>query len=127
MKNKEVELYLMFREELDKICVPEILKINHPKLIKRNDEVVGLFCASPDYIDCIYILPEHRRKGIAKETVLEHWRENKDYDMRLHIINKNRPALRFWNSIFNLVEIGSNDIDTLYRIMSEKEAVRSNG
>lgn len=119
MSNNElmIELYLKFRQELDKICAPEILKINQPKLIEENGKVTGLFCASPDYIDCIYILPEHRRKGIAKKTVLKHWGENKNYDMRLHIIKKNKPALDFWNSIFKLELIGENEIDYLYRIM----------
>ena len=53
MGNKEqmIGLYLKFRQVLDKICVHEILKLNQPKLIKENGEVVGLFCASPDYID----------------------------------------------------------------------------
>lgn len=113
---KMIELYLQFRRELDKICVPEILKSNQPKLIEENNEVVGLICASLDYIDCIYILPEHRRKGIAKKTVLKHWEENKNDDMRLHIINNNKPALEFWKSIFKLEYIGANEIDTLYRI-----------
>ena len=116
-----IELYLQFRRELDKICVPEILKLNQPKLIKKDNEVVGLLCASPDYIDCIYILPEHRRKGIAKETLVEHWNENKNYDMRLHIINNNEPALKFWNSIFKIVNLGENEIDTLYRIVGVRE------
>ena len=115
-KHKMIELYLQFRRELDKICVPEILKLNQPRLIKENGEVVGLICASPDYIDCIYILPEHRRKGIAKKTLLAHWEDNKNYDMRLHIINNNGPALKFWKSIFKLENIGGNEIDTLYRI-----------
>ena len=39
MDNKKIELYLKFRQELDKICVPEILKINQPKLIKEGGEV----------------------------------------------------------------------------------------
>lgn len=116
----EIELYLKFRRELDRICVPEILKINNPRLIKEDDEVVGLMCASPDYIDCIYILPEHRRKGIAKNVLLEHWEKNKNYDMRLRIINNNRPALRFWKSIFELESLGGNEIDTLYRITGVK-------
>ena len=123
MNNNEqmIELYLKFRQEIDKICVPEILKFNQPKLIEENGEAVGLFCASPDYIDCIYILPEHRRKGIARKTVLKHWEENQSYDMRLHIIKKNKPALDFWHSIFKLEEVGENEIDYLYRIAGVKD------
>ena len=120
MKNNEneimFELYLKFRQELDKICVPEILKINKPKLINENGKVAGLICAGPDYIDCIYILPEYRRKGIGKKTILKHWERYKNYDMRLHIINNNEPALKFWNDIFELKNLGSNETDTLYII-----------
>lgn len=116
----EINLYLEFRKELDKICAPEILKLSQPKLIKENGEVVGLFCASADYIDCIYILPEHRRKGIARKTVIKHWKENKNYEIRLYIIRKNEPALKFWNNIFELELVGENDIDYLYRIVGCK-------
>lgn len=117
---KIIGLYKMFRRELDEICIPEIVKINSPKLIKENGEVAGLLCASPDYIDCIYILPEFRRKGIAKKAVLEHYEKYKDYDIRLHIIHKNKPALKFWAGIFKLELIGENDIDGMYRIEGVK-------
>ena len=59
-------------------------------------------------------------KGIAKKTVLEHWKANKNYDIRLHIINNNKPALKFWDGIFELEKLGSNEIDTLYRISGVK-------
>lgn len=120
MDNKKIELYLKFRQELDKICVPEILKLIPSKLIKEDGEVVGLLCASPDYIDCIYILPEHRRKGIARKTVIDHWNKNKPCEMRLHIIKKNKPALKFWKGIFNLELLGENELDYLYRIVGCK-------
>ena len=64
---KMINLYLQFRQELDRICVPEILKINHPRLIIENGNVAGLICASPDYIDCIYILPEPREKVLQRK------------------------------------------------------------
>ena len=119
-QEKMAELYLQFRRELDKICVPEILKLNQPRLIRENGVTVGLLCAAPDYIDCIYILPEYRRKGIAKKQLLAHWEANKNYDMRLHIINNNQSALKFWNRIFKLENLGGNKIDTLYRIRGVK-------
>ena len=115
-----IELYKMFRRELDDICIPEIVKMNQPQLIEDNGELCGLLCASPDYIDCIYILPKYRRKGLAKKAVLEHYEKYKNYDMRLHIIHKNEPALKFWTGIFNLELIGENEIDGMYRIEGVK-------
>lgn len=123
MSNKNemiIELYKLFRRELDDICIPEIVKINQPQIIEENGELCGLLCATPDYIDCIYILPKFRRKGIAKKAVLAHYEKYKDYDMRLHIIHKNEPALKFWTGIFNLELIGENDIDGMYRIEGVK-------
>ena len=115
-----IELYKMFRREIDEICIPEIVKFNQPQLIEDNGELYGLLCASPDYIDCIYIFPKYRRKGVARKAVIKHWEQHKNYDMRLHIIHKNEPALKFWNSIFKLELIGENEVDGLYRIKGVK-------
>lgn len=46
---------------------------------------------------------------------------NLNYGIRLHIINNNNVAKDFLNSIFELKEIGSNPIDTLFQIVSIKE------
>jgi ribosomal protein S18 acetylase RimI-like enzyme len=116
----KLDLYLKFRQELDKICVPEILKMVQTTEIKYGDKVAGILCTNPDYIDCLYILPEYRRKGIGRKAVLEWWQQNHRPDVRLHIINNNRPALRFWKSIFVLKRIGGNEIDTLYEIVKMK-------
>lgn len=122
MSNNEliINLYKLFRQELDDICIPEIVKMNSPQLIEEDGKLYGLLCASPDYIDCIYILPKYRRQGIARKAVLEHWNKNKPCEMRLHIIHKNKPALKFWNSVFELELIGENEIDGLYRIRGIK-------
>lgn len=116
----ELELYLCFRKELDSICVSEILKQFEVTKIEYDGKTVGILCAVPDYIDCIYILPEYRRKGLAKKSVLEFWNKHSGYDMRLHIINKNEPALRFWNGIFELQLLAKDNIDGLYRIVKAK-------
>ena len=122
MADKKLELYLKFRQELDKVCVPDILQMFDTKEITFEGETVGILCASPDYIDCIYILPEYRRKGLAKKAVLEHYLEHRAYDMRLHIIHKNRVAKRFWHSIFDLENVGGNELDGLYRIKGVKKS-----
>lgn len=115
------ELYLEFRQEIDKICVPEILKCVHTHVIKYEGKDVGIFCyvyqPTHTYIDCIYIQPNYRRRGLAKKAVMEWYKEQKPTEeIRLHIIKKNIKALSFWMSIFELETIEGNDVDALYRI-----------
>ena len=116
---KITDLYLQFRKELDKLCVPvivdKVLKSIIP--IQYDGKVVGMVGGFTDYIDCLYVLPEYRRKGLAKRAVLDFVKGNLHYGIRLHIINNNEPAKAFWNSIFELKEIGSNEVDTLYEIV----------
>lgn len=69
-----------------------------------------------DYIDCLYVLPQYRRKGLAKKAVLKFVKGNLDCGIRLHIINNNLVAFKFWDNIFELEEAGSNTVDTLYQI-----------
>ncbi len=119
---KAIELYHSFRQELDRIWIPDIIARETVQEITYEGQVVGIICGAPDYIDCIYILPEYRRKGLAKEAALSWYEENKQYEIRLHIINKNEGAKAFWNGVFQLREIGDNEVDTLYEI----EGVREN-
>lgn len=122
LERKAEVLYLECRKELDKICVPEIIKCCEIIPIGKDAEM-GIMCVAHqewwEYIDCLYIRPEYRRQGIAKKTVLE-WYKKQENPVRLHIINNNKPALEFWNSIFELLEMESNDIDTLYCIKKVK-------
>jgi len=122
-KQHQVDMYIQFRQELDKMCVPLILdKLNFQKFdIECDNKVVGIFVAAPDYIDCLYVEPEYRRKGLGAKVVTEWVRKYGHYGIRLHIINNNYVAQRFWNSLFELKEIGSNEIDTLYEIVRIKE------
>ena len=63
---------MAFRKELDRMWVPRVIgafsKIN---VIEHNGEMAGIICGSADYIDCVYIKPEHRRKGLASVAVKE--------------------------------------------------------
>ena len=81
-KEKQIELYTKFRQEIDKICIPEILKCVSTAPIWCDDKQVGIFCYALQpthlYIDCIYIEPEHRRKGLAKTAVLPLYETFKD-------------------------------------------------
>ena len=118
-----VVLYLKFREELDKICVPVILEnLDYIVDIKCDGKLVGIVGGNAGYIDVVYILPEYRRKGLAKKAVLEWYKRYKSQyeNTKLHIINNNVLALKFWKSLFRLRAITSNAVDTLYEILKAK-------
>lgn len=89
-------------------------------VIEHNGEMAGIICGSADYIDCVYIKPEHRRKGLASVAVKEYVRESGAEGVRLHILNNNDVALRFWNGLFRLSKIEENTVDTLYEIIGVK-------
>lgn len=119
-----IERYAQFRKELDRLCIPVILSDDRMtvKDIEYNGVVVGIFCAFADYIDCVYVEPEYRRKGLAKQVVIDWVKRHINYGVRLHIINSNEPAKAFWNSLFELKEVGSNPIDTLYEIVRIRDS-----
>ena len=119
-KDSFIKLYADFRKELDTMAIPLIydeLKIVKP--IISDGKTVGIICGSVDYIDCVYIMPEYRRKGLARKAVKDFVKGNLHYGIRLHIINNNETALKFWNSLFKLKEIGRNKVDSLYEIIKE--------
>ena len=118
--------YLNFRKELDKICVPEILKCVSTNLIMHDGKQVGILCYAilqPGhyYIDCLYVAPEYRQKGLAKKAVLDFYERCKHQEIKLHIINENKVAYAFWNSIFDLDPIERNFVDTLYKVRCLKK------
>ena len=120
-KGKMIAMYLQFRRELDKMCVPKILE--HSEIvnpIEYDGQVVGMISGSRAYIDCLYIYPKYRRKGLGKKAALDYVRGHLHYGIKLDIINNNEVAKKFWNSIFILREIEHNDIDTLYLIVGIK-------
>lgn len=117
--------YLDFRKEIDKICVPEILKCISTNLILCDGKQAGVLCYAvrPEhyYIDCLYVAPEYRRKGLAKKAVLAFYESCKHQEIRLHIINENKVAYDFWNDVFDLEPIEWNVVDTLYKVRCLKE------
>lgn len=111
--NKE-KLYKRFRKELEEYAIPLIMNnIDYIELTDDN-KTIGFACIMGDYLDAFYILPEYRRKGIGSKLVKELY---KKYNFkRLHIINNNIPALKFWKSNFELKKLEINFCDTLYEI-----------
>ena len=121
-KTKYIDLYKSFRAELDDMCIPHIiddLRIIRP--IVADGKIVGMIGGFVDYIDCLYVLPEYRRRGLARKAALEYVEGNLGYGIYLHIINNNEAAKKFWHSLFELKEIGSNDIDTMYEIVGVRK------
>lgn len=117
-----LDMYFQFRQELDKMCVPLILANVWTNHIWHKGKIVGMLCATETYIDCLYVLPEYRNKGLAKKVVLEWYEKQKNnpFPIRLHIINNNTIAQKFWHSLFELKPIESNRVDTLYEIVKVK-------
>lgn len=81
---------------------------------KRNP--VGFIIVIDGYVDGIYVIPEHRRKGIAKKAVMDYLKSG-GVITRLHIIRTNTPALNFWKSIFVLEPENDCPVDVLYRVV----------
>ena len=121
-KAKFIDLYKSFRAELDDMCIPLIideLRIVHPVI--ADGEVVGMIGGFTDYIDCMYVLPEYRKRGLARKAALKYVHGKLSYGIRLRIINNNEVAKKFWHSIFVLKEIGNNSVDTLYEIVDVRK------
>lgn len=116
-KKDFISLYTEFRKEMDVMAIPLICDdFEIIKPITADMKVVGVVAGWTDYIDCVYVLPEYRRKGLAKQAVLDFVESKLNYGIKLHIIKTNETAKRFWHSVFELKEIGTNRVDTLYEI-----------
>ena len=123
LEKRATALYLNFREEIDRLFIPDFLKYMVDVIPIGEGAEIGIMCiARCDtwlYIDCLYICPEYRRQGLGKRAVLD-WYKKQNEEIRLHIINNNTVALKFWQSIFELQEIEIGEIDTLFRIKRAK-------
>lgn len=124
-------LFHEFREGLDDLQLPTLVDMaaesGVARLLIREGKAVGFFMVIDGYIEGIYVQPEHRRKGIARDAVLEYWRE-KEFTIppiqpirTLHVIKANKEARKFWFSIFDMHKIDENPVDTLYEIDGLKE------
>jgi ribosomal protein S18 acetylase RimI-like enzyme len=118
---RTLDMYLQFRQELDKIWVPLLLdRLECVEHIVCDGKTVGMVAGEIGYIDCVYVLPEYRRKGLAKRAVLEWYARYGEPSTRLHIINNNETAKKFWNNLFQLKPLEVNITDTLYEIVRVK-------
>lgn len=124
------EMYIAFRKTMDDYCFP-LIKERATKqegfitLYDDNDDVakrkpVGFLIVIDGYVDGIYVMPEHRRKGIAKKAVMDYLKRG-GVIVRLHIIRTNTLALNFRKSIFILEPENDCPVDVLYRVIRRKE------
>ena len=119
---RHIKYYKKFREELDNIVIPQILRTLAVRDIYYKNKPVGFLCVTEQgYIDALYIEKEYRRKGLARKAVLDYYNEvSADKDVTLVIINNNFSALEFWTSIFYLECLKVTDLEKLFRIVSVK-------
>lgn len=122
-----LEMYLAFRKTIDDYCFPLIKEWATKQkgfitLYDNNDNErvghnpVGFLIVIDGYVDGIYVIPEHRRKGIAKKAVMDYLKSG-GVITRLHIIRTNTPALNFWKSIFVLEPENDCPVDVLYNVV----------
>lgn len=123
-----LEMYLAFRKTIDDYCFPLIKEWATKQkgfitLYDNNDnddvakrKPVGFLIVIDGYVDGIYVMPEHRRKGIAKKAVMDYLKRG-GVITRLHIIRTNTPALNFWKSIFVIEPENDCPVDVLYNVV----------
>lgn len=116
LNTHEREMYFRFRNEIDSYVLP--ILIENGAIFKRIEvrkQLVGYLMVIDGYIDGLFVLPSYRREGLGKKAVMEYIQ---DYGLpeRLHIVNTNKVAKKFWHSIFKMRMLEKNEIDTLWEI-----------
>lgn len=122
------EMYVKFRQEIDTMAAPLIYDdytVIRP--IKADDgKVVGILAGYKDYIDMMYIDPEHRRKGLGRKAAVDFILEDDPCrGVRLGILNSNDIAKAFWEECFELRHFSGNDVDTSYQIAAVRNYPKS--
>lgn len=123
----EQEMYLAFRETIDRLCFPDLRKWSVEsdgyRLIVCDGKPVGFLMVLDKYVNGIYVMPEYRRKGLARKTVIRFLEEGGEIET-LHVIHGNTVGLSFWKSLFKLKKIDSCPTDTLYRVVGIRSTAR---
>lgn len=120
IREQFIDFYKAFRKELDDMCVPLVVDWMNVRPIWADGEIVGFIAGLPHFIDGIYVLPEYRRKGLAREAVEHFIGAGNPRGIQLVIINNNEPAKKFWTSLFELKVVERNPVDTCYEILRRK-------
>jgi GNAT superfamily N-acetyltransferase len=133
MKQRTYEkFYKKFCKELVEMSAPLVLDTytelkpifgGRKKVGMIGAEILDRYYKPIVFIDCVYVEPEYRGNGYAKNAVL-HFVEKylKDgYRVELDILNNNRVAKAFWHNLFDMIELDTNHVDTQYEITKIKE------
>ncbi len=116
----EQEMYLAFRETIDRCCFPYLSKWNVEsdgyRLIMCDGKLVGFLMVIDKYVNGIYVMPEYRRKGLARKAVMQFLADGGEIET-LRIVRGNQTAQAFWRSLFKLKRIDSWPTDILYRVV----------
>lgn len=118
--NNELDMYLDFRKEIDVLAFPLIKKNFDYIKIYHLGKQVGFLIVCDGYVESLYVKPEFRRLGLAKKAVLNYINQGKPIT-RLHILDSNKVAHKFWSSIFDLYSLDFSSVDTLYSVMLKQE------
>lgn len=99
-------LFLDCMREVEAYYVDDLLKQLDSYQIYTDGKLVGILLTQPHYIHSVYVLPEYRRQGLAKEAVIT-WYLNRgdqyvDIPVKLDVVDKNKAAVDFWHCIFDL-------------------------
>ena len=113
-----LEMYHAFRYEIDEYAFP--LLPGEIREITFNGETIGFLEIDSDgYIGGLWVHPDYRRIGLARKAVLDYVNEC-GLPWRLHTVNTNKPAKKFWHSVFELQKVDQNEVDTLWEVIGCK-------
>ncbi len=120
MQSEELKMFHDFRNRMDDLCFPALKEMSEAsdgmKIIHCDGKVAGFLMIIDGYVEGIYVKPDFRRKGLARQAVLD----AADSIRTLHIINTNEEAKAFWFSVLDLEPMECNRVDTLYSVEGVK-------
>lgn len=118
----QLEMYHRFREEIDDFAYPLIERMSNYVVLRKGEEEIGFIMVCENgYIDSMWVNPMYRRQGFGQKLVLDYI-EQYGMPRTLHIVNTNKTAKKFWQSIFRMTWIERNDVDTLWEIIGLNES-----
>lgn len=114
----DIEMFHAFRHTIDEYVFPLLMENKSDfRRIECEGQTVGFLMVNLDgYIEGLWIHPDFQRRGLARKAIYEYVRDV-GLPWRLHIVNTNKPAKKFWHGVFDLAVVGSNEIDTLYEVV----------
>lgn len=116
IRTNDLEMYIAFRNELDAMEFPRM--VGEPQIAYMTIECdgfdVGFLLVNKGYVIGIYIKQEYRRRGLARNAVIEYL-ENGGIINSLEILDCNIVARYFWESLFDLKPERYSSTSTVFR------------